>query len=237
MALIQYRRLVLLVSVLCMPLVAFAKEDPLNVSLPNMPIPQGSRVALMGDRMAINGIPISIIQFSVKADVSQIKQFYISAFKTMGNGVTGERNLGLDTVLTYQLGKYYYSAQLHQQNGLSIGKLVVSPTPGSYPEDLSTSLPIPPGGKVANKVETLDAGRRSETLTIRCNQSLETVAEYMKNELLRHEWVETGIRQSNTKRDVSTFQLGASLLQMTISKSNSNGVSGATQLLINWIQN
>lgn len=237
MALIQYRRAVLLVSVLCMPLMAFAKEDPLGVSLPNMPIPQGSKVALMGDRMAINGVPISIVQFSVRADVSQIKQFYASAFKTMGNGVTGERSLGLDNVLTYQLGKYYYSAQLHQQNELSIGKLVVSPTPGSYPEDLSTSLPMPPGGKVVNKVETLDGGRRSETLTIKSNQNLETVAEYMKNELIRREWVVTGINEHNAKRDVSTFQLGSSLLQITVTRSTNQGVSGSTQVLINWIKN
>lgn len=218
--------------------ISFAFEkDPLSEKLPVIQPPPGAKVILYADRLAVDGMPISMQQFIVPGRIDDVRLFFLRQFRSLGTGVEKETFLGVEAVVGYQINELYYSVQMHQEGPNVVGKMTVTPLPDSRMRSSRTELPLPPGSELVNKVEALDGAQRSETLTIKSNQSVETFINYMKNELQRQGWTLTAAKVHNAKSSLVTFQRGAGLIQITASRSNMREVYGFTQVVITWVKN
>ncbi|MDX1693507.1 MAG: hypothetical protein R3208_07065 [Ketobacteraceae bacterium] len=217
------------------PALASAKKlDPLDMPLPELELIPGASSQWVGRQMAHNGMPMSIRMFSYPGEERDVAKFYRNLFKAKGHGESKERNLGEYRVIGYELRGYIYSVQYRQVGPNVEGKLTVSPVPGRYRHSTSSQLPIPPGCHVLNKVESLDFGKRSETLTVNCEKRLGEVEYFYSTALENDGW----LRVTNRKGDLGSvmdYQRGSETLQVTVkqfTKKNKRLVN----ILINWVK-
>ena len=210
-------------------------QDPLTVHLPDLPAMPKSEWFWVGQHMAINGIPMSIKMFTYSGKKEDVIQFYHSLWKSQGNGKTRDNDFGDRYVLGYELEGYYYTVQFQVAGGTISGKLVVTPTPLNYHSSKRTELPLPPKTNVKSKVESLDNGRREETITATCYFGVSYVVDYYKDSLADDGWKPYSGNGSSQDSAVLSFQRGSELLQLTVKGLQHNN-SQKSRFLINWIK-
>lgn len=230
-------RCVLILLLLAVSSVASSavSKDPLSVDLPDIPMMPRMSWFLLGERMALNGVPIRIKQFSYSGKLDEVAQFYKDHFRTLGHGKLAEKQLGHQSVISYQLESFYYSVQFHQQGGQVLGKATVTPSPLAFKVNLKTQLPVPPRSTVISKVDSLDAGRRAETLTVDSRMDVGYIANYYLEQFQADGWVPFSRSGDMETGAVLSFQRGTELIQLTI-KGLQVSNSKRSQFLINWLK-
>lgn len=236
MKLSQYAQaLLLLVFWLVSPHVSAFSQDPLTVNLPSIEIMPKAEWYWVGQHMAVNGIPTSIKMFTYRGKPEEVAQFYRSLWKAKGHGKQSERSFGARTILGYELDGFYYTIQYEESRGMVQGKAVVTPTPLNYKSSKKTQLPLPPRAKVYSKVESLDLGKREETVSLEARVDVSYVADFYKRELGSQGWQLVTASGDQRNSAVMSFQRGGELLQLT-AKALQHNNSQATQLLIHWLK-
>lgn len=221
---------------LASPLLSYAvSRDPLDVELPELEVVSGANWYWAGQRMAVNNIPMSVKIFSYPGSVEEVKQYYLSLWKVKGHGKLSQKHIGDLVILGYELNGIQYSVQFSQQGQVVDGKIVVSPTPLNYKYNRKTTFPLPPRAKVASKVESLEMGRRSETLTVDVSLGVEQVLYFYMDQLNVDGWKQYSVSGDGHSGAVVSFQRGAELLQLNI-KALQGRNSSFSQVLINWIK-
>lgn len=210
-------------------------KDPLTVNLPFVEIMPGAEWFWVGERMAVNGVPMAVKMFSYRGKGEDVIQYYRSLWKVKGHGKVSERKLGSRTILGYELHGFYYTIQYEESGGMVQGKAVVTPTPLNYKTSKSSQLPVPPRSKVYSKVESLDAGRREETLSLEVRFDVSYVTDFYRRELNAQGWHLFSSAGEPSKSAVMSFQRGGELLQLT-AKALQHNNSQRTQLLIHWLK-
>jgi hypothetical protein len=210
-------------------------KDPLSVDLPDVPMMSGMSWYLLGERMALNGVPIRIKQFSYEGKLEEVAKHFRDQFKTMGHGKLGENQLGVQSVISYQLSGYYYSVQFHQEGARVVGKATVTPSPLEFRTSFKTQLPLPPRSKVISKVDSLDAGRRAETLSVDSRMDVGYIANYYLEQFQADGWQPFSRSGDMDTAAVLSFQRGGELIQLTI-KGLQVSNSKRSQFLINWLK-
>jgi len=215
--------------------IAYAKaRDPLEVQLPILDVIPGAQWYWVGEHMAVNNIPMSVRLFSYSGEKKELEKYYLSEWKMKGHGKLRQRNVGDLKILSYELDGFLYSVQFSQKGDVVDGKLVVSPTPLNYKSDMNSSLPLAPKSRVANKVETIETGRRSETLTVDSKLPWKQLEAYYLDQLTNDSWVKYS-RSENGAGSVTSFQREGELLQLTI-KGLQGRNSSFSQALIHWLK-
>ncbi|MBT4836444.1 MAG: hypothetical protein HON94_03765 [Methylococcales bacterium] len=215
--------------------ICFGGKDPLSVRLPTIqPIP-GANVQWIGQQMAMNGLPTSIQAFSVGRSLSWVMQYYRDIWKAKGFGSIIEGKNGEYTTLGYKKDENYFSVQAKEYEGGVEGTLVVSSVPGGFESNKESKFPIMNGSQVVSKLEAMDNGVRSETLTITNTQSADGNARFYRSNLKRNGWIATGFNEPNGFERLLSFQKDKQAAQITI-KSNILALPGKTMILINWIK-
>lgn len=210
-------------------------QDPLTVRLPGLEMMPNTEWFWVGEHMAINGVPMAVKMFTYRGSSDDVIQFYRSVWKGKGHGKLKERKFGDRVVLGYELDGFYYTVQFHETPGLIQGKAVVTPTPLNYKSSKKSSLPIPPRSRVLSKVESLDLGRREETLSIESKFDVSYVVDFYKRQLGDDNWQLFSASGNQRDSAVISFQRGSELLQLTAKRLQHNN-SHPTQLLIHWIK-
>lgn len=210
-------------------------KDPLSVALPEIEIMPGAEWYWVGRQMALNGIPMSIKMFTARAKSEDLIQFYRSAWKVRGHGKLREDRFGSRVILGFELDGFYFSVQFDEAKGGVQGKAVVTPVPSSYHSSKQTSLPLPPRSTVLSKVESIDAGRKEETLSIDTRFDVAYVVNFYKSQLLDDGWMLFSAGGDLQNSAVLNFQKGSELLQLTAKALHHNN-SQQTQFLIHWIK-
>lgn len=224
-----------LLILLLIPLAAVAgRFDPLDLPLPDLEVIPGASSQWVGRQMAHNGMPMSVRLFEFRGMEVDVEKYYRSLFRVKGHGESQFRNLGEYRVIGYELRGYLYSVQYRQRGSVVEGKLIVSPTPDRYRSNRSTRLPIPPGCSVLNKVESLDYGKRSETVTINCHKSLDKLEYFYLTSLEGERWSLVRNRKTDLG-SVLDYQRGSETLQIII-KQYSQKNKRLVNILINWIK-
>ncbi|MCG8669823.1 MAG: hypothetical protein MI867_10460 [Pseudomonadales bacterium] len=218
-----------------LPLSLQAKRyDPLDMPLPKLEVMPGAQSQWVGQQMAHNGMPMSVRLFTYPGAEADVKKYYQSLFKTKGHGKSQYRNLGEYRVIGFELRGYIYSVQYRQIGRLVEGKLTVTPMPGRYRTNKKTKMAIAPGCRVLNKVESLDYGKRSETLTLTCQKALNSLEYFYLSHFEREQW--SLIRQSNSSKGVVLdYQRGSETVQVTLNQSTQKS-KRLVNILINWIK-
>lgn len=219
---------------ICSP-AAGISVDPLSVKLPELEIVPGATWHWVGRQMALDGMPMSIKEFTYAGSPKEVTSFYLSLWKGMGNGKVRNDSLGRRAVLGYDLNGFFYSVQFESAGGVVRGKVVVTPTPTRYRKSRKTLLPLPARSEVLSKVESLDAGRREETLSIDSRFDVSYVADYYIDQLRSDGWQLQSDRGDRSSSATLNFQRGAELLQLT-ARGLQQGNSKGCQVLIHWIK-
>lgn len=223
-----------LVGMMLLPAIAFAR-DPLSVELPEVDIIPGATWYRMGERMALNGVPMSVKMFTYAGRIEDVEQYYLSELRAKGHGKLKQTRLREQVILGYQLGEYQYSIQMQVGRGGVEGKAMVTPSPLNFKPSMKTTLPVPPRSQVLSKVESLDAGRRAETLTVNAGFDAGYVADFYMDQLARDGWQLFSRGGNGENSAVLSFQRGAELLQLTAKGLQGNN-SRKCQFLINWVK-
>lgn len=212
-----------------------AIKDPLEVDLPELEVIAGAEWYWAGERMAVNNVPMSIKLFSYKGNVEDVKQFYLGLWQVKGHGKLTQKNIGDMLILGYQLDGIQYSVQFSQQGEVVDGKVVVSPTPLHYRERKKTRLPMPPRAKIASVVQTLEMGKKSETVTLDTSLGVPQVLDFYMIQLKSDGWKQYSGSGDGVQGAVVSFQRGGELLQLNI-KGLQGRNSSFSQVLINWVK-
>lgn len=210
-------------------------KDPLSVDLPPIEIMPQAQWYWVGQHMAINEIPMAIKMFTYSGKGEDVAAFYRSLWKGKGHGKLSERAMGQRMILGYELDGFYYTIQYEVSGGVVQGKAVVTPTPLNYKSSKKTQLPLPPRSKVYSKVESLDLGKREETLSLETRFDVSYVVDFYKRELESDGWHLFSSSGDQRKSAVMSFQRGGELLQLT-AKALQHSNSHKTQLLIHWLK-
>lgn len=224
-----------LLLILLMPASVLAKKyDPLEMPLPVLEVIPGASYQWVGRQMAHNGMPMSVRMFVYSGTEQDVAKYYRRLFSGKGHGAFQERDLGEYNVIGYELRGYIYSVQYRQVGSQVEGKLTVSPVPGRYRSSKRSQLPIAPGCNVLNKVESLDYGKRSETLTLTCEKTRDS-AEYFYLTAFEGDGWSLVTKRKQELGTVLDFQRASELVQISIkqfSKKNKRLVN----ILINRIE-
>ena len=215
-----------------------AASNPLERDLPVLEVLPKASSQWIAEKMAVNGLLMSVREFKYTGREEDVKRFYVTRWRTKGHGKTTEQRLGFDTILGYELRGYYYSVQYYQKGDVVVGKLAVSELPKARRvSKQKTDFPLPPNSRLLKKIEYLDQGRRSETLTIRAARSVNSAAEYVANQLENGGWIQSagGVENSSLKVHYKQiqYQRGAERLQVTFYPQAGN--KRKTEILVNWI--
>lgn len=234
---LYFRFLAVLCFILCSPFstVQAAALDPLSVKLPEIEVVPGASWYWVGRQMALDGMPMSIKAFSYSGKPDDVVQFYLSTWKGKGHGKVRNDTLGRRKVLGFDLNGFFYSVQFEQAGGQVQGKAVVSPLPSKYRKSRKSLLPVPPRSSVTSKVESLDLGRREETLSIESRFDVSYVTDFYKDQLSSDGWLLQSVRSDEVESATLNFQRGAELLQLT-ARGLQQGNSKGCQVLIHWIK-
>lgn len=229
-----YRISLFLILFLAFSQVYAKARDPLEVKLPVLEVIPGAEWYWVGQHMALNNIPMSVRMFSYPGKREQVEKYYLSKWQTQGHGKIRRQNLGDLQIISYELDRYLYSVQFSQKGAIVEGKLVVSPTPLYYKSSRKSTLPLAPSSKVSSKVESLENGRRSETLSVDSKLPWKQLEAYYVNQLTNQDWVRYSHSENNAG-SVTSFQRGGELLQLTI-KGLQGRNSSFSQALIHWLK-
>lgn len=210
-------------------------QDPLSVNLPPLDIMPKAEWYWVGEHMAVNGVPMAIKMFTYRGKSEEVAQYYRSLWKGKGHGKLSERAMGARMILGYELDGFYYTIQYEESGGVVQGKAVVTPTPLNYKSSKKTQLPLPPRAKVYSKVESLDLGKREETVSLEARVDVSYVTDFYKRELGSQGWQLFSSSGDGRNSSVMSFQRGGELLQLT-AKALQHNNSQSTQLLIHWLK-
>ncbi len=210
---------------------AFAR-DPLRVSLPVVPVPDGASWSWVGKKMAYNGMPTSIKIFEYRGNSEDVKSFYKDYWRSKGNGQTQEKDFGLNTILSHDLRGVYTTVQYRMESGLVKGKVVVTESPGRVTLTTKSEIPVPPGAEVASRVESMDGGRRTESVTLESHKSVNFNRGYYESQMDFDGW--SLVYETETfDSSVQHYQKGSDLLQVTVKEMNGIDVNRSL-ILVHW---
>lgn len=214
---------------------AAKSRDPLLVELPELEVMPDAQWFWVSKRMARNNIPMTIKMFSYRGEAIEVKNYYTSLWKTKGHGKSRIKTIGDLTVLGYQLDGYLYSVQYSQKGKIVEGKIVVSTTPLTFKYEKKSQIPLPPRSEITNKLESLDEGRRSETLNVSSRLRVPQLVDFYKAEFEREGWKIYSRSGDSINGAVLSFQRGGELLQLTITGLQGRN-SKFSEVLIHWIK-
>lgn len=210
-------------------------RDPLSAKLPDLEVMPQAQWYWVGQRMALNGIPMSIKMFTYRGAGDEVGHFYRSLWKVKGHGKSREDKFGSRTILGYELDGFYYTVQFDEARGKVEGKIVVTPTPSSYPTSKKTLLPMPPRSNVISKVESFDAGRPEETVSVDSRFDVSYVVDFYKDQLISDGWQLFSVSGDLNNSAMLNFQRGGELLQLSAKALHQNN-SQKTQFLLHWLK-
>ncbi len=220
--------------------------DPLNVDLPIVPLPEGAKGQWVAQRMAMNGLPMSVRAFAYLGKERSLIDFYKRYCRQQGathvsnDGSARGRVIGckLKTgeYLSISIEPANKKTMLGERQATFEGKVTVSaPAPGDSQPDMFTRFPMLIGSKVVSKVESIDAGQRVQTLVYENNNSVRANVKFIRKKLSRAGWIpeHANVPSSNIKSTQMTFEKPGELVQVTVKPGN---LGGKTSVLVHWLK-
>ncbi|MGB1059796.1 MAG: hypothetical protein ACPGZU_06675, partial [Ketobacter sp.] len=211
-----YVSLILVVACVFSQTAFSAFKDPLDVKLPELEVVSGAQWYWAGRHLAVNNIPMSVKLFSYPGKAEEVERFYLGLWQIKGHGKLTQKSIGDLNILGYQLDGFQYSVQFSQQGNVVDGKIVVSPTPLNYKERKKTTLPLPPRAKIASVVQSLEMGKRSESVTLDTSLGVAQVLDFYRVQLQSEGWQQYSGSGDGVEGAVVSFQRGGELLQLNI---------------------
>lgn len=217
----------------CAAMMCLGATDPLLVDLPELDEMQGMKTSWAAQKMAMNGVPMSIKQFTSRRSAEKVLEFYERQWRE--SGLTPRRE-GYGEYQTLGAGDdgIYFSVQARDHRGGSEGRITVSREVAEPSRD--TAFPLPRRTQTVSKIDSLDAGTRAESIVAYAPGSPLQNEQWFRRELERQGWAfDHYANESNAAQKVLAFQRDAELCQLTL-VPDQPGYRGKTMLLIHWVK-
>lgn len=214
---------------------AYAQQDPLTIDVPALRLPDEIRAEFIAEKMAINGLPMSIQVFHSQMSADEvINQFERQWRSHVGVTTRRERNEDGKGIVMSKDGFFHRVVAKDTADGTE-GAITTSPLPSNHKPDYKTEFPLPRQAAVVSKVESLDDGVRSETLTLANNNSIEANVADFKLALAAKGWREDAFQSQMTTpgRAQLIFQNNKQFAQITIVDARAP-TGHSTTILITW---
>ncbi|PCJ29397.1 MAG: hypothetical protein COA99_19480 [Moraxellaceae bacterium] len=226
-------------SVICIFLlvpIAHGKAlDPLMVKLPNLPVIPGATWQWVGQQMAIDGTPMSVKLFEYAGKERDVERFYVKLWKSRGHGQYKAKNWGKYKIIGHELDGFYASVQYRKEGMFVKGKVVVTEVGGKYRRASKTNIPTPRSAHNISKLESIDAGKRAETVTFDSNKGVDFNTRYYENQYNADGWTAILVNDPSRETSMRHFQRGAELVQVTV--KGLPGISKKqTHIIVHWIK-
>lgn len=220
-----------LIAILAMACLGAA--DPLSITLPELEVMDGMQASWAAERMAMNGVPMTIRTFTSHRSAERVLSFYEKRWLAVG--LTPRRTgYGEYQTIGAANDEVFFSVQVRDERGGSEGRITVSRR--DHAGSKRTEFPLPRRTETVSKIDSLDAGTRAESIVAYAPGSPLENATWFERELVRQGWSrDPYVTEDTTSEKVLAFQRNAELCQLTL-VPNQPGYRGKTMLLIHWIK-
>lgn len=228
-------RSLLIVCALAVVPVAQAR-DPLSVDVPELRVMPGSQAQWIGRRMAVNGVPTHMREFTSSRSPTEVLDWYEREWKQLTLAEVQRHRQMVGELLVCTFGEHYASLSVRPEGPGSAGVLTVSLRPEGRWVNKRTEFPLPPQSVVRSRIEALDAGRRSETVEAVTRNSFWFSREYLIDALVHRGWTVNALPrppQLPEGAEVLQFQHRSEQAQVTLREAG-GGLGAVTLLMVHW---
>ncbi len=214
-------------------LMCLGATDPLTVELPELDEMKGMETSWAAQKMAMNGVPMSIKTFTSRRSAEKVLAYYEREWRE--SGLTPRRE-GYGKYQTLGAGDddVFFSVQVRDHRGGSEGRITVSRKVDDPSRE--TAFPLPQRTQTVSKIDSLDAGTRAESIVAYAPGSPLQNEEWFRRELERQGWAfDHYANESDAAQKVLAFARDAELCQLTL-VPDQPGYRGKTMLLIHWVK-
>jgi hypothetical protein len=157
---------------------------------PELPSPPKAKVQWVAESMRVNGVPMRVQHFDSQAPRSEIVEYYRAYWTGGGYPMKPSVRALDDSIVVGQMhGPYLMTIKVKDgPHGTSEGLISVSRVLGSKVERSPGELPLMPGARVAQVVESYDAGRASREVLVSNPQGVPLVVSYYQSALGEAGW-------------------------------------------------
>ncbi|MBW2939433.1 hypothetical protein KXJ70_01495 [Zhongshania sp. CAU 1632] len=153
-----------------------------------LPVPSGVSVSVVGEKMQVNGIPVRAYEYFWRSGEQPLLDFYSELWR---RGADDEQppfilmELGDWDVLSHIEDGYNFTVQYHEEGIKGIRVLLgISSLPKMLDKNRQghavNKVKLLSGMSILSVVESVDAGRRSETYWIDSSNSIEKTAQILE---------------------------------------------------------
>lgn len=214
-------------------LLCLGATDPLRTDLPELDEMVGMQTSWAAQKMAMNGVPMSIKTFTSRRSAEKVLAFYENEWREAGltprrEGYGDYQTLGAAT------DNVFFSVQVRDHRGGSEGRITVSSK--DLKPNRETAFPLPRRTSTVSKIDSLDAGTRAESIVAYAPGSSLQNEQWFRRELARQGWsFDRYTNESAAAEKVLAFQRNTEFCQLTL-VPDQPGHRGKTMLLIHWIK-
>lgn len=214
-------------------LVCAADTDPLSIDLPALETMKGMNASWAAEKMAMNGVPMTIKTFASNRSAEKVLAFYEKRWLAAGLKPRRAEFGEYDTIGAGD-DDVYFSIQVRDAGGGSDGRITVS-QPG-FDANTSTDFPLPRRTETVSKIDSIDSGTRAESIVAYApGGPLENI-NWFERELGRQGWSKDPyMPDDGAAEKIIAFQRNSELCQLTL-VPNRPGYRGKTMLVIHWIK-
>jgi hypothetical protein len=165
--------------------------------------------------MVVDGLPMSVKTFTFPGSETDLKAHFNGFWRTQSNGKFFQSMLGLTHFMGHSNADRYVTVQYTITDGVIQGKIVTTPPPLTGKRRIKPSLPVPPGSKLVNLIQSRDGGQDFETMTLDTRQRVRQNAAYYENQLKNRGWTRIYVNGEGEYHSAQ-YQSSEGLLQISI---------------------
>lgn len=210
------------------------------ITLKNV-MPEANKIWI-AENIFQNGMPTSILSFSVEASLSDVENFYK---KRQASAPVYIEHVRESSVVAYQEDDYFFSIRLKEekntfsQRAVTQGQIVATrlDTVPTIVADSKMDIPILPNSKVISRMESDENNTHAVTLLLSNHHSKEANYRYFNKELEQEGWQktsETGTSNSLASHKI-TYVSGLQSMQITLFPLQ-NSLAERTGILVHWLK-
>jgi len=188
-----------------------------SLHLPVMKNMPGAHYRWVARSIVYNGKLMSIRNFSSDKNIQEVLRYYMSKFKSKGNGSYRVIRIGTAEAIAYEYNGILYSIEVKQvMNGI-VGTETIS-NKKKYQGRHST-FPIEMRGKLLTKIIHIDEVREAETLILSSHGSIDSILNWYRSAFRRSGWSRYVHRNQNNTYE-EQYQKGREYCQILYTTGN-----------------
>ncbi len=176
-------------------------------SCASFPVPPNSRIVVVAQDMAVNGVPMSASELHTKQTPSDVMRFYRDEWKSRSQRVV-ETNEGGWQTLASKDGNCFFTAQIKAGVGSGTYALLgVTQLVTGTPRPRGDGFPKMGGSTVYNDIVSKDLGKTGRTLVMTNTFSADANASFYKSAMAGDGWVSVSDRKAKIEGSARLVQI------------------------------